>query len=442
MSEPGLFSLKLPFLFLFSVGFLLFLTVNPVNAQLPAEDKLSFHIYNESLRSVLKRFSDTYSVNLTYNASDPVFDQKISFSDQDITIDEALTAILKTIHHEIEHVGNHFVIIRSADTESREGSTHPSKKNENADIHPENIESIPDEVMQTPVVFKDTVIITDTVIQIREVLVRDTVYIERQPEREVTRSQRLLRDMLGIEITQRDRWALGISYMQMLTDHRLVSNQALTTDLQPVMDAEALSFRNFGLGVSLQYNIEGFSLVGNLGLNRFAHRFSYNELFTTGGFNLIDTLDSFFTIFQNDTLWTHITDTTWVPLESREIFYDRMNRYVFLETGISASYIFYGGRAFSFYGTAGFMVSTPLWYRAQTIMNAEGFPPENVTGENLNTWLLAWSAGMGVRIRLSTISDLFLESNFRSYLNDWNRNHPLDRRINGLTIRAGLIYYF
>jgi hypothetical protein len=442
MSKPGLFSLKLPVLFLFSVGFLLFITVNPVNAQLPAEDKFSFHIHNESLRSVLIRFSDTYSVNLTYNASDPVFDQKISYSDQDITIAEALTAILKTIHHEIEHVGNHFVIIKSKETESRVGVANLPKKNKNEDIHPVNIQALPDDVIKTPVILVDTVILIDTVIQIRELLVRDTVYIERQPEREVTRSQRLLRDILGIEITQRDRWALGISYMQMLTDHRLVSNQTLTPDMQPVMDAEALSFRNFGLGVSLQYNIEGFSLVGNLGLNRFAHRFSYNELFTTGGFNLIDTLDSFFTIFQNDTLWTHITDTTWVPLESREILYDRMNRYVFLETGISASYVFYGGRSFSFYGNAGFIVSTPLWYRAQTITNADGYPPADVTGENITPWLFAWSAGMGVRLRLSTISDLFLESNFRSYLNDWNRDHPLDRRINGLAIRAGLIYYF
>jgi hypothetical protein len=442
MSGPGLFTKKLLFLLFFSIGFFVFSPGGLAQTHIPAEETITFHARNESLRSILKRLADEYPINFTYNASDPVFDQLISYSAQNATVGQVLNTVLKKINHETEQVGNHFVIIRSAVTERIIEVKNETAEPRNNDVIVDSSVAVTVEIPEIPVILTDTIIITDTVIQFKELIIRDTIFMERKPEREVTRPQRLLRDILSIEIDQRERWAVGVSYTQIYTAHQLATNQTLTSQLQKVMDAEAVSFRNNGLGVSIQYNLANLTLAGNLGLNRFAHRFTYNELFTSGGFNLIDTLDSFFTIFQNDTLWTHITDTTWVPLESSEIIYDRMNQYLFLESGLSAGYVFYNGRAFSLYGTAALMVSTPLWYRAQTIVDTDGFPPAGETANTLNTWLWAWSAGIGVRTRLSTLSDLFLESGYRSFLNDWNTNHPLDRRVNGFSVRAGLIYYF
>jgi len=442
MSGPGLFTKKLLLLLFISIGYIVFPPGSLAQTQHPAEKNIDFSARNESLRSILTRLGNEYHINLTYNASDPVFDQPISYSAQNVSLAQVLSTILKKINHETEQVGNHFVIIQSAANNRVTVVNHETTETIDNSIATEASIQIPDKILTSPVIITDTVLLIDTVIQYKELIIRDTVFIEKKPEREVARPQRLLRDMLGIEIDQRERWAVGINYTQMYTAHRLATSQTLTSELQKVMDAEAVSFRNNGLGVSVQYNLASLTLSGNVGINRFAHRFTYNELFTTGGFNLIDTLDSFYTIFQNDTLWTHITDTTRVPLESSETIYDRMNQYLFLESGLSAGYVFYNGRAFSLYATGALMVSTPLWYRAQTIVNTEGFPPVEVSSDNFNAWLWAWSAGIGVRTRLSALSDLFIESGYRSYLNDWNTSHPLDRRVNGFSVRAGLIYYF
>jgi hypothetical protein len=412
-------------------------------AQNHLENRISFTAQNESLRSILGRLSDETGLNITYNASDRDFDRVISYTARDQKLHDVLNGVLGNIHHTFEQVGNHLVVIPKSDVNNNSSRPNQSKTY-NPDLVPERTEdTLPVMENKPPVtqILRDTIFIVDTILRTERLIIRDTVFIERPPARDVTRPSSLLRDLLGVEVSPRERWAVGLSYSQMLSGYYISGNETLSPDLQNVKDADRVSLRNFGLGAAIYYNTGNLSLAGNLGISSYSNRFLWSELFTTGGFNLIDTLDSFFTILQNDTIWTHITDTTWVPLESQEILFDRMNRFGFFEAGVSASWVLISGRNASWFASTGFQAGVPIWLRGQSIRDLEDYPAAEVDRDNFNSWVFAWTAGLGARFRLNPMSDVFAETRYKRYISEWSANHPLDRRMHGIGIRIGLIYY-
>ncbi len=407
---------------------------------------VNFEARNEPLRSVLNRLSADYGLNLTYNASDPAFDGLVNYSATKKLPEEILREILHHHGHQVRGSGNHLVIVAGSTpllpAHTRDpGDTIQHRESENTHTQT-NAEADRDLTLNAESMARDTIFIRDTIIEIETRIVYDTIFIDRTPPRQVTRPESLVRDVFGVEVNGFERWALGVSFLQMLTDFRIPDGQITGPEMQKVKNTEGVSLRNFGVGAIVQYNTGNFSFSGSLGISSFSRQFSYFELFTSGGFNQIDTLDVFFTILQNDTIYTYITDTTWIPLESQEIIYDQMNRFGFLETGVAASWVFFNGRNINWYTKAGFHASTPLWLRAQTVENTNGFPVAPVNNTNFNAWIFAWSATLGARLRLSQISDIFAEAEYRNYINDWNLNHPIERRMYGLGIRLGLMYYF
>ncbi|MFW5726026.1 MAG: hypothetical protein ACOCX0_06225, partial [Bacteroidota bacterium] len=356
-----------------------------------------------------------------------------------------LKEILQDNGHKYHESGNHLVILKRKENTRTVSVKTNQVFNEPKTSHQPRLQHSVEDTLTVPVsgqLIRDTIIIRDTVLVTEEKVIRDTVYIERAPQREATRPEALLRDLLGVEIDGRNRWAVGLAITQMTTDYRVTGSGATNPELEKVREADAFSVRNFGLGASVQYNVVNLSIIASFAVNSFSNRFSYSELFTSGGFNRIDTIDSFFTIVNTDTLWTHITDTTYIPLDSQEVIFDRMNHLGFFETALGASWIFWPARSISWYARANVHASTPLWLRAQTIDNAPGLPAKDITRANFSPWVFAWSGGLGARLRINQISDLFAEAWYRSYINEWNRNFPLERKMHGAGIRLGILYYF
>lgn len=414
---------------------------------------MSFRAENETLRSVLNRISSEYNINITFNSSNPTFDQPITWHGKKETPMDILRELLTSNKYEYRVSGNHLVILKSPDlsihssTRGTDESSEPEYgQDEPQSDQPESdkSESLRNVIEHnTDIVFlRDTVFVRDTVVLTRTEFLIDTVFVERVPQESAVRPESFIRDIFGVEANGRDRWAMSFSVSQLAAGFSTQKPDPLTTELEQIIDAEKLSLRNFGLGAALHYNSGRFSVAGHLGINSFAYRFSWSELYATGGFNQIDTLDTFFTINQNDTTWTHITDTTWIPLDSREVIFDRMNRLGFFESGISGTYTFVAGRNSVWYATAGFAASTPLWISARSVTDSEGFPAGLVSRDNFNTWLYSWSLSMGTRLRINSLTDLFAETWYKRYINEWNTDHPLDRRMHGAGIRIGVLYFF
>lgn len=424
-------------------GFVVTVLASNVFAQQNGEKLSSFDARNQTMRAALQRLADENNINLTYNASDPVFDARISLSVQNREITEILSMMLDQINHTFQQVGNHLVIVPKSESVAGQSTSQDLIVESKSSVYdPGN----PDTVfihVESPVLLRDTVIVFDTIVQIEQQIIRDTIFIEK-PAANGSRARpaSALNNALRFEPDRKRGWALMAHYSHMAAGYQLIAPGNLTPELQEVKDSEALSVRNAGLGLAIQYNAGNFSFAGGLSLNIFSNRFYYSEIFTSGGFTKTDTLDIFFTIVQTDTIWKYVTDTTWVPLNREELMFDRMNRIGLLEGSISAAYTFFSNNDLKLFTRAGLHGGMPVWLRGNTIVNEAGLNAEKLSKDFFADYTFGYQAGLGASIKLSDWTDIHAEAFYKRYLGQTTPGHPLDRRLHGVGLMVGILYYF
>jgi hypothetical protein len=250
-----------------------------------------------------------------------------------------------------------------------------------------------------------------------------------------------MQEVLSIDLNQTERWAFSFHYTHMMY-YRQISNPGLpANEFERISDSEGISFRNFGLGAEMRYNTGNLTLTSGLSFHSFSNRFSYQEIITSGGFNEIDTLDAFYTLMQSDTIWSYITDTAYIPLESEETFYDRMNHKGFMELSIGGIYNILNTNQYSLFVKGGFHAGIPVLLSGNTINNTSNFPAAPLEKENVNSILWAYRGGAGIRFKLSEWNDIYAETYYKRYIGDVITNYPVEQRINGFGLQIGIIYY-
>jgi opacity protein-like surface antigen len=412
-----------------------------VLAQQSQFERINFSVQNETLASVLGRLSENKSVNLTYDASDPALEKRITYAANQKDVISILSEILTQTGREFKSVGNHVVIVRSAVNPAENNvitqKSIPTAAKTNSGPKPV--------ILTDTIIIRDTLIRFDTIIRIEKEYIYDTVFIREQPEIGKQTGRRRLslpRNIFRFEPDRQDGWAINAHYGQMGASLLPVSGLNLSPELENVKKSESFSLRNFGLGAAIQYNKGRLSFLTGLSLNVYNNSFNYNELFETGGFYKKDTIDIFYTIIQSDTNFFYVTDSTYLPLESREIFYSRNNRISLLEWRGALHLTLYTLNDFSFYLKGGFSAGMPLWLNGNSIGNDEGYPVLELEKENFSKWLFAWQAGFGVRYQLANFVSLYAEPFYKQYWNEPTPSHPLSRRLQGGGMNIGLIYYF
>jgi hypothetical protein len=274
------------------------------------------------------------------------------------------------------------------------------------------------------------------------VVITDTVFIET-PDVPLRKTQ-TVKDLKNVFRAAPDRengWAVSFSYAQMLAGYSYNENPEGISNAGKFKDSEPVSFRNFSLGTNIRYNLQKLSFNAGLKLTGFSHKFSYQETNATGGFFDVDTLDIYYTVVQSDTTYIFVTDSSWVPLEQSTQTYDRLNQIGLLEFHIGAGYKFYSSRDVSFYASLGFDAGIPVWVNGSTILDMDDFPAEELTKDLFSKTTLAWSAGIGGSYKITNWSDLFGEIFYKHYLNEFVETYPLERRMYGIGLRVGLLYY-
>lgn len=423
--------------------------VSGLAVQLSAQKTIAFKATNESLGSVLLRLAATNTVNLTYNPADPALETKVNYATTAKNPTEILNDILSQTKRDFKQVGNHFVIVHS----NEKPSQTPVKKQETAvsKAPVQAVESYPAAVLRQAeniilpdtIVVNDTIVRIDTVVVIQEKIVVDTVYIRESVEQQMRgqRSLNLSRNVFRFEANRQDGWAFAIHYDQLLAGMLPQNEIVPTPELEPVKASESLSLRNFGLGLSARYNKGRLSVETGLSLNVFNNRFRYTELIETGGFFRLDTLDTYFTIIQNDTNYFYVTDSTYIPLDRSETIYDRNNRISILEISAGLQYILLNTGDFNFYFSGGLGLALPIWVKGNIIVNETGYPVQDFDKNNVAQSMLSWRTGLGVRFQLSNFVDLYAEPYYKRYMNEPTPLHPLSRRLQGGGLRFGMIYY-
>ncbi len=391
-----------------------------------AGKQISFRADNETVRNVLQRLSADHGLNLTYNASNEDFDARINYLAEHKKPEMVLAEILALINHEATSIGNQLVIHRSERFETLGGDG--SVLGEAVVNHVDTILKI----VEVPVVIVDTVVIYETR--------TETIY-RNQPVLAAVRPLIINRPAHRPYRIRNERFSVSLSYAQMLAGHNYPDAGQLHGDLQEVRDADGHSFRNFMISGGLHYQLGAVFLSTSLSVNSYSTPFSYKELFTSGGYHLVDTLDSFYTIVDGEEEWVHITDSTYVPLESKELLYDRTNNMGMLGLRFNIAYDLYISNNSKYFIHGGLQAGIPLWQRGNTIMNTEGYPAAPLGRNELNNFIYGFHLGPGVRTRLNDGLDLVFSAYYQQYINDLFKTHPLKRNLRGVALQVGIQYY-
>lgn len=381
---------------------------------------ITFHAVNEPVRQVLKRLADDHGLNLTYNASNKEFDTHINYSADNKKPETVLSDILALINHEHTSIGNQLVIHRS---ERFEMMTSGSAATPNDTII---------RIVEVPVVVVDTVILYET---------RTEIVYRPQAISTPVRPLIINRPSNMPYRLRNERLSVSLSYAQMLAGYNYTGSEQTDINLQEIRDSDGHSFRNFMLSGGLHYQFGAAFISTSFSLNSYALPFNYKELFTIGGYHRVDTLDSFYTVVDGEEIWIHITDSTYIPLESRELSYDRTNYAGMFGMRLNIAYDLYISHNSSFFIHGGVQAAIPLWQRGNTILNTTGFPAIPLSRKDLNDLTYGFHFGPGVRSSFNDRLDFVLTASYQRYVKDIYKTHPLNRNLRGVSFQAGVHYY-
>jgi len=200
--------------------------------------------------------------------------------------------------------------------------------------------------------------------------------------------------------------------------------------------------RNFSLGVEVIRIFNNWNISGGFNLTHFAEKFNHSYNITEGGYFVSDTVDEYYTVSQTDTTWYYVTDSTYKPIDNNEYSYNINNRIGYLQFTLSASFDYYSNRKLRLYIKGGLQAGVLIYSSGLAIPDAN--EPIGVDFADLNFNNLSYSvlAGAGIKYRINESldfnSELYYFNNFTEVVIDYS----LDRKIRGVGLKLGLIYYF
>jgi len=419
-------------LFLISL-FCLLLLVPALQAQSKEVGNIDFEIDNEKISSALNRLANEAQLNFTYDAGDSLFETKVNYTAVNKPPLVILDDLLSNSNHNYKQIGNQIVIFKDKDNNQQLVSPEPESTEEIAAADGVIIASS----YQIDTIFEsitDTVFILDTVFKLQTdtLLITDTVFIEKEKPENPAKSKYKSKtiDYFNPQIARDYGWSGGVFFAPVLSNFSL-ANQTNT-----------LSIRNFSLGVEVSKAFNKWNVSAGLKLTHFGENFNYSYSVTEGGFFVTDTIDEYYTVTQSDTSWFYVTDSTWKPVDNQEYTYDINNRIGYLEFSASVSYDYFTNRKYRLYAKVGAQMGVLIYSSGIAIPDAN--EPEGVDFADINFSTTSYSIllGTGIKYRIHDHFDINSELYYFSNFNEVVIDYPISKKISGLGLKLGVIYYF
>ncbi len=413
------------------LSFLLFPLINI--AQQEENQRYDFEVNNKPLYEILDRLSKMAGVNFTFNAADPTFAKTISYQANAKHLDQILAELLVLSGHNFRQIGNQLVVFPV----------------EVADVPQQAVREVPVvrydtvfQIIERPVIQTDTLVRYETIVQIDTLIIRDTVVKEvfrDSPKRDI---KRLSKDLFRFEPNREDGLAWGFYYGQYYGGFSQTADQLNETLLNLNKETETLGFRNFSLGTELMYNKDKWTFSVGMQLTGFVTRFQYDDIQQTGGYYRTDTISWYYNVAQTDTTWFPVTDSTYLPMEKSEFYYNQLNRLGYLDLQLGVAYSFYADDNISMYLKAGGGLGLLLYKDGVLLRNISGFPGVPYKEEAFSSSLISYMIGTGVKYKAFDWWDIYAEVAYRSHLGTILNDYAIEKRNYGVGLKVGLIYYF
>lgn len=414
------------------------LLVQPVFAQAKDSSTIDFQIDNEKISSALHRLGNEAHLNFTYDANDSLFSTIVSYKAVDKPPLLILDDLLSNSNHNYKQIGNQIVIFKDKD-KSQESSLVKADLVQ-AETSEENT-TINDVVVVNPFhsdnflePIIDTVFVLDTIFELKTdtLHIIDTIFIEKEKQKRSARSKYKNSDIdfFNPQIARDYGWSGSVFLAPILSNFSL-ANQNNT-----------LSIRNFSFGIEVSKAFNEWNVSAGLKLTHFSENFNHTYNVTEGGFFVTDTIDEYYTVTETDTSWYYVTDSTWKPIDNKEYSYNIRNRIGYLEFSTAVSFDYYTTRKFRLYAKVGAQVGVMIYSSGLAIPDADEPAGLDFADLNFNNTSYSLLLGTGIKYRIDNHfdfnSELYYFNNFNEIVNDY----PINKKLRGLGLKFGVIYYF
>jgi hypothetical protein len=176
------------------------------------------------------------------------------------------------------------------------------------------------------------------------------------------------------------------------------------------------------------YDYHFFGIKAGVGYTRLGEKFAHSFSVESGGFFKTDTVEQYYTLSGVDTSWFYITDSTWIPKDSKNYSYSKANSYNYIDVPVSVKLRFLRKKTYEIYALGG--------------VNANINPDDNlavidVSENDLRKVLVSWHSGIGASFKINPRSGLIAEACYRSQTgSQYKDDFPVDKRYGNFSIKV------
>ncbi|MFA6950636.1 MAG: hypothetical protein WCQ70_08125, partial [Lentimicrobiaceae bacterium] len=244
--------------------------------------------------------------------------------------------------------------------------------------------------------------------------------------------------ILSAEMNQTLKFEIGVSANWMFPN----TSYDASSEFSQKLDEYNKSFSDYSFsgsaGIDVRSSIGHWTISSGVAITSFGQKLDYSYFIKTGGYYQKDTLDTYYSLNGNDTVWSYLVDTNYIPVDNQLFKYRINNHMRWLEVPIYVQYNYGVGSALLFIKGGlipGFFISSD---GQSILLDGDGTTPLSQIKTNKVILSYLTSIGLAVPIGRKTtfVSSLFYRGQFESIYKDF----PIDMRISAFGLNAGVVY--
>ena len=415
------------------------------------DKKVSFTFSDMALVNVLRSIGNKTGVKFSYNPDVIQPGKRINMRFNNTPLRDVLKQLLNDPTISYREIGNQIVIYRG------DPSQFPLEPNQQL-IQSKPVIVIPaKKIPDTIYVYQlDTLVInrTDTIfrsisiIRYDTVRIVDTVYIEKnkttQSAGKSNKANFNENSVTHRKYLESNGLYTGLYFEMLPGDVTYKSTSTGSADYASAMQNSVTgqSFK-YLIGVLAGYDYYLFGIKAGVGYSRLGEKFAHSFSVGSGGFFETDTVEKYYTLSGADTSWFYITDSTWIPKDSKNYSYSKANSYHYIDVPVSVKLRFLRKKMYELYALGGVNANFLVAVDALQINPDDITGVSNVSENDLKKVLLSWHTGIGTSVKINPRTGLFAEACYRSQTGSlYKDDFPVDKRYGNFSIKvAGYIKF-
>ena len=283
----------------------------------------------------------------------------------------------------------------------------------------------------------DTISTIDTLLVRDTVIIKDTVYVKK-PVKEPYKNSSLFRNTTLEDLKNKDNYLeiyggpVFNNFEFTGASSRLINLTEKAYNGRPSYEAGLMAGRHFN----------PFLFEVGLGLRYITEDFTYTYSRPAETYYEIDTIDSYYTIQDQDTTWYYVTDSTLQTVPGTREQYRNTNHLTFVDIPISAGYKFNVGKLtvnFKIGIINSFLVEKDGYY----IEKGEFNPVGNYRDVEMNSYVMSGSLSAGVVYYMNDFMAVSGNIHFRKTFKPlFEQKIPVSRNHTYMTGAVGIRYLF